>query len=337
MTTTPSPELLTEADALAETTPACPAVIPGDADRRDEQETDVWDRLKAMVLDGVTSPHSRRSYETALNEFFHWWNAEGRPPFVKATVQAFRARLESDGLAPATINVRISAIRKLAMEATDNGLLDPALAAGIARVKGVTRLGVRLGNWLTLQQAQALLAAPDATTVKGKRDQAILAVLLGCALRRSEVAGLTAEQIQQRDGRWVIPDLIGKGGRVRTVPMPVWVKLTIDAWLHAAGIASGRIWLAINKGGRPWGSGFSEKAVWSTLERYAAEVGLPNIAPHDLRRTCAKLCRAAGGELEQIQLLLGHASVQTTERYLGTKQNLTDAPNDHLGLVLQGE
>lgn len=136
-----------------------------------------------------------------------------------------RAKLEGDGLAPPTINVRLAAIRKLAVEAADNGLLVPDLAAGIGRVKGPKKLGVRLGNWLTLPQAQALLGAPDAATVKGLRDPAILAVLLGCALRRSEVAGLTVGDIQQRDGRWVGSDLIGKGGRVRTVPVPVWVKV----------------------------------------------------------------------------------------------------------------
>lgn len=296
-----------------------------------------WQRLKSLVLDAVTSAHSRRSYELALDGFFSWWEREGRPPFTKAAVQAFRAKLEGDGLAPATINVRLSAIRKLAVEAADNGLLDPDLAAGIGRVKGAKRLGVRLGNWLTLGEAQALLGAPDATTVKGKRDRAILAVLLGCALRRSEVASLEVEQLQQRDGRWVVADLIGKGGRVRTVPVPAWVKVAIDEWLAVAGIVDGRVWRSINRGGRVWGGGLTEKVIWHVVEQYAAEAGLPNIAPHDLRRTSAKLCRAGGGELEQIQLLLGHASVQTTERYLGTRQNLADAPNDHTGLRLASD
>jgi site-specific recombinase XerD len=298
------------------------------------ESADQWDRLKALVLDSVTSRHSRRAYRLALDGFLAWWESEGRPPFTKATVQAFRAKLEGDGLAGATINVRLAAIRKLATEATDNGLLDPDLAAGIGRVKGAKRLGVRLGNWLTLQEAQGLLGAPDTTAVKGKRDRAILAVLLGCALRRSELAELTVEHIQQRDGRWVLADLIGKGGRVRTVPVPAWVKVTMDVWLEAVHIETGRIWRSINRGGRIWGDGLTEKVIWQVVEQYAAEVGLANIAPHDLRRTSAKLCRAGGGELEQIQILLGHASVQTTERYLGTQQNLTDAPNDHTGLGL---
>jgi site-specific recombinase XerD len=233
-------------------------------------------------------------------------------------------------LSSATINVRLAAIRKLATEAADNGLLDPDLSAGIGRVKGAKRLGVRMGNWLTLQEAQTLLGSPDAATVKGKRDRAILAVLLGCALRRSELAGLTVEHIQQRDGRWVFADLVGKGGRVRTVAVPAWVKVTIDQWAEAAGIESGRLWRSINRGGRVWGDGLTEKVIWQVVEQYAAD----GVAPHVLRRTSAKLCRAGGGELEQIQMLLGHASVQTTERYLGTRQNLTDAPNDHTGLGL---
>jgi site-specific recombinase XerD len=72
----------------------------------------------------------------------------------------------------------------------------------------------------------------------------------------------------------------------------------------------------------------TEKVVWQLLQPYAVVAGVPGIAPQDLRRSCAKMCRAAGGELEQIQLLLGRASVQTTERYLGTRQDLVHAPND---------
>ncbi len=121
---------------------------------RELSPSDQWRRLKNLVLDGVTSPHSRRAYSKALDGFFLWWDSDGSPPFTKATVQAFRAKLEGDGLAGATINVRLSAIRKLAVEAADNGLLDPDLAAGIGRVKGAKRLGVRLGNWLTLAEAQ---------------------------------------------------------------------------------------------------------------------------------------------------------------------------------------
>jgi integrase len=226
----------------------------------------------------------------------------------------------------------MSAIRKLAAEAADNGLLDPELAAGISRVKSVRSIGVRVGNWLSLRQAQALVSAPDITTLRGLRDRAILAVLVGCGLRRSEIAALTLAHIRQRDGRWCIVDLVGKHRRVRTAPIPTWVKVSMDRWMSAAGVASGYLFRPVNRADRVAGARMGEKVVWQMLRRYAEAAGLPRIAPHDLRRTCAKLCRAAGGELEQIQLLLGHASVQTTERYLGTKQNLIHAPNDAIQL-----
>jgi site-specific recombinase XerD len=240
--------------------------------------------------------------------------------------------LEARGLGPISINVRITAVRKLAVEAADNGLLAPELAAGITRVKGAKAKGVRVGNWLSVRQAQTLLNAPDVSTKKGLRDRAMLAILLGCGLRRSEVAALTLKHIQQRDNRWCIVDLVGKHGRVRTIPMPTWVKVAIDAWTEAAGVAEGHVLRRIARGDQVRAERMSEKVVWQLLQPYAAAAGIPGIAPHDLRRSCAKMCRAAGGELEQIQLLLGHSSVQTTERYLGTKQDLVHAPNDGIEL-----
>src|ERR1041384_4300317 len=291
-----------------------------------------WRRLKALVLDSVSSPITKRVYNLGLDEFFAWFSREPRSGFNKATASAWRVALEARGLGSISINVRITAVRKLAVEAADNGLLAPELAAGITRIKGVTMKGVRIGNWLSVQQAQALLNAPDATTKKGLRDRAILAVLLGCGLRRSEVASITFRHIQQRDARWCIVDLVGKHGRVRTVPMPAWVKIAIDAWTKAAAVADGQIFHPVNRRDEVQQTGLSEKVVWQLLQQYAAAIGLPGLAPHDLRRTCAKMCRAAGGELEQIQLLLGHASVQTTERDLGTKQDLVHAPNDGIKL-----
>src|SRR5216683_330776 len=293
-----------------------------------------WQRLKGLVLDSVSSPITRRVYNLGLDEFFEWYGREPRPGFTKATVAAWRVALEARGLGAVSINVRITAVRKLAVEAADNGLLAPELANGITRVKGVKSKGVRVGNWLSIRQAQTLLNTPDASTTRGLRDRAMLAVLLGCGLRRSEVAALTLKHIQQRDNRWCIVDLVGKHGRVRTIPMPTWVKSAIDSWTSAAGLAEGHLLRSVNRADQAHGERMSEKVVWQLLQPYAMAAGVPGIAPHDLRRSCAKMCRAAGGELEQIQLLLGHASVQTTERYLGTKQDLAHAPNDGIKLRL---
>ncbi len=296
------------------------------------EEIAEWRRLKALVLDSVSSPITKRVYNMALDEFYNWFQQAPRPGFTKATVSAWRVSLEARGLGSSSIIIRMSAIRKLAAEAADNGLLAPELAAGISRVRSAKSTGIRVGNWLSLRQAQALLSAPDIATVKGLRDRAILAVLLGCGLRRSEVAALAFAHLQQRDGRWCIVDLVGKHGRVRTVPVPTWTKVAIDAWTSAARFEDGYLFRPVNRADRTQGERLGEKVVWQMLRQYAEAIGIPGIAPHDARRTCAKLCRAAGGELEQIQLLLGHASVQTTERYLGTKQDLVNAPNDAIKL-----
>ena len=168
--------------------------------------------MQSLVLEGLSSLHTRRAYEQALEEFLIWLSSAASCSFTKATVQKYRAELQAKGLAPSSINVRLSAVRKLAVEASDNGLLAPEIAAGIGRVKGVRRVGVRLGCWLTREQAEALLRVPDVGTIKGTRDAALLSVLLGAGLRRSEAVALTFEHLQQRENRWLIADLLGKHG-----------------------------------------------------------------------------------------------------------------------------
>ncbi len=292
------------------------------------------DQVKALVLDALSSPNSRRAYDRALTDFLAWYDAQGRPGFTKATVNRYKTYLDNETkLAPSTINQRLSAIRKLAQEAADNGLIDPVLAAGIAKVKGVTTGGRRVGNWLSLENAQRLLDEPDPRTTIGMRDRAVLAVLLGSGLRREEAANLTFEHVQQRDGRWCIVDIEGKRNKVRTVPIPNWVKVAIDEWGQESGLTGGRVFRAVNKGGRVWGDGITPQAVWHVVSVYSQGLGL-NVSPHDLRRTFAKLAHQGGSEIDQIQLSLGHKSIQTTERYLGVEQDLTDAPADHLGLRL---
>src|SRR5581483_6694933 len=262
--------------------------------------------IKRLVLDAVSSPHTRRSYNLVLSRFLAWYQAAGALGLTKATVQRYRSELEGQGLAPSSLNVHLSAIRKLAGEAADNGLLAPELAAGIAKIKGAKRLSLRAGNWLTPEEATALLNAPDRSTLIGLRDRAMLALLVGCGLRRAELVSLDLERIQLRDSRWVLPVLAGKGNRIRTVPVPAWVKVVVDEWLDCAEIQTGPVFRPLNKAGRVLDGRISEDTVWSVVREYGARLGKPGFGPHDLRRTCAKLCRISGGDLEQIQLLLGH-------------------------------
>ena len=286
-----------------------------------------------IVLDGLNSPKSKTAYAKSITNFLAWCQEERRA-FNKATAQQYKTQLEAQGLAPASINQQLSAIRKLAAEAADNGLLDSTLANGIARVQGVKQAGVRSGNWLTKEQAQDLLRLPDVGTLKGLRDRALLAVMLGAGLRRSEVAALTFAHIQQRDARWMVVDLVGKGNRVRSVPIPSWAKQAIDEWAQAANLARGCVFRSIHKGGYLTGESMTAQAVHDVVKEYGVLLGL-HIAAHDLRRTFAKLAHKGGSGLDQIQLSLGHASIKTTERYLGVQQNLHDAPCDRLGLHLE--
>ena len=138
----------------------------------------------------------------------------------------WRAGMES--LSPSTINVRLSAVRKLVGEARRNNMIGSEEAASLTDIPNISQKGTRLGNWLTREQAKELLAVPDRSTLKGKRDYVIIALLVGCALRRQELASLNIEAIQLREGRWVIIDLRGKGGRIRTIAVPIWVKRGID-------------------------------------------------------------------------------------------------------------
>jgi site-specific recombinase XerD len=265
------------------------------------------EQSKSAVLNSLPSASSKRSYDHAIREFIDWYCSEPRLAFNRTVVTRYRIALEQYPYAPPTINLRLAAIRRLAYEASDCGLLSPDLAAGIRRVKGVRRLGVRVGNWLTAEEGKKLLEAESADTLRGRRNRAL-------------------------QGHWVIADLRGKGGHIRTIPVPRWVKEAVDSWTVPAGINAGPLLRSINKAGRIWGYGFTAKVIWAIVKANAKQCGLPSVAPHDLRRTCARLCHQAGGELDQIQFLLGHVSIQTTERYLGCKQRFRDAVNDHIGL-----
>ena len=268
----------------------------------------------------------------AIDEFVDWYCSEPRLPFSKTVVIRYRMHLESRHPAPGTINLRLGAVRRLAYEAADCGLLSADLAAGIRRVKGVKKLGVRLGNWLTAEQGVALWQAPDTSRLKGKRDRALLALLLACGLRRHEVAELTVDHLQRREGHRAIVDLSGKGGHVRTVPVPDWVYLELGAWIEAAEVKTGKVFRRVSNAGKAWGDRVTEKLAWHVVKEFAKKTGVSRLAPHDLRRSCARLCRAAGGELEQIQFLLGHISVQTTDVYLGYTQRIASAVNDKIGI-----
>ena len=290
------------------------------------------DYSKSAVLNSLPSLNSRRSYDHAIRDFTDWYCSEPRLAFNKTVVTRYRIALEQRRYAPSTINLRLAAVRRLAYEASDCGLLSPDLAAGIRRIKGAKRLGVRVGNWLTVEQSKKLLAVSSGKQLRDLRNHAVLAMLLGCGLRRAELVAVKIEDFKLREDHWVLADLIGKGRHMRTIPVPYWVKAAVDDWTNAGKLKDGTLVRAIDKSGKIKGCGFTAKVIWSIVREAAMNCGIGVLAPHDLRRTCARLCHEAGGELEQIQFLLGHVSVQTTERYLGCKQRLRNAVNGQIGL-----
>ena len=221
------------------------------------------DHAKSAVLNSLSSPHSRRNYKFAMEQFISWYLcSEPRLALNRAVVLRFRLYLESLGLAAGTVNQRLAAVRRLAYEAADSGLLSPELAAGIRRVKGAKQLGARTGNWLTQDQARLLLEKAHGDDLRSARDLAMLSVLVGCGLRRAEVSALAVEDLQIRQGHWAIVDLVGKGGHV---------QYRADACLGQGcsrsmeGVGEGDrrpIFRAVSRHGTPWGKGISENVIW---------------------------------------------------------------------------
>ena len=241
------------------------------------------EQSKNAVLNSLAATSSQESYGHAIDEFIGWYCSEPRLAFNRTVVLRYRFFLEQKNLAPSTINLRLAAVRRLAYEASDTGLLTPDLAAGIRRVKGAKRLGVRIGNWLTVHQSKTLLGESPSDSLRGKRDRAILALLIGCGLRRAELVGLGREDFQVREEHWLIADLLGKGKHIRTVPVPMWAKRAVDEWTTAAAINGGAIFRRVNRLGKIWGDGMTPKAIWHIVKAAAKRVGIRNLAP----MTCA--------------------------------------------------
>ena len=287
------------------------------------------DHTMALInstLAALTSPHTRVAYAKGIDDMFAF--AERRP-VTPALLSEWRDAMAKT-LSSATVNARLTGARALFEEGRRLGVVGEAEAAALLRIKGMPFLGSRMGNWLTVAQSQALLSVPNRKNLRGCRNYCILAVLLGTALRVSELAQLDVETIQQRDGRWVLADLFGKHGRVRTVAIPGWVMQSIKAWRAMAKIESGRLIRRLTLDP----AGLTGRAIQRIVSRAGEKIRVENLGPHDLRRTCARLMRAQGVPIEQIKIILGHASIQTTERYLGSIQDLRDAGNDHLGFTM---
>lgn len=290
--------------------------------------------LVQVVLNSLPSASSKRVYRMAIRDFLGYWQSEGEPKLDKLFLQTYIAHMQNKGVGEASINLRLAAIRKLSREAVELQIWSEEVTAAFASIKNIPQRGKRTGNWLSLEQSQQLINAPDTSTNIGLRDRALLAVLIGCGIRRQELTKLTPSQLQLRDGRWVITDLVGKRNKARTVTVPTWVKEAIDAYVRACDIQSGQLFQAMSKSGSIQHEHICGETVRDIVYKYAYQCRF-NISPHDLRRTYAKLAHKNGAKIDQIQLNLGHHSLATTQVYLGNELDLNNGPGDFLDINIE--
>jgi len=278
-----------------------------------------------------------RGYRRDLIIFLERWTERGKPKLSKSEVDKFKAWLSRTGKSDASVNAALAAIRKFVREAAKNNLIPEQDAERACKVANIPIRGIKSGMWLTLDEARQLVNAPP-DTKRGQRDRMALSVLIGAGLRRGELCSLTAAHIQKREGRWIISDIIGKRNKARTIPIAPWVHDAIQAWVDASGIKKGRLFVGVHVADeaeylKPFPTDTAcTQEIWRIIERYKGVIGKDKLAPHDLRRTYAKLARTAGAPLEQIQLTLGHDSLDTTKKYLGSDLDYKQSPSDLIDL-----
>lgn len=291
-----------------------------------------YSALIPAVLTAVESPNTKSVYGSALKRFFAWFAEDVRPDgFGRATIMQYRDHLLSQHLSSSTVNLQLSAIKKLADEAASNGWLDAVTAYSISKVKGLPIRRTRTGRWLTVEQARELLSVTHADTLIGLRDCALLWLLVGCGLRISEALAVTVEQIEERQSRIVLRDVVGKGNRVRVVPVPTNGYAALYEYLTRAGITSGCILRNVNYMGVAHGSRMTRSGATQRVYVCAKAAGI-KLSCHDLRRTFGGLAKRGGAPVSEIQRSYGHASSDTTDKYLSDVIDLEVAPCDVTGL-----
>jgi integrase len=286
------------------------------------------------------SAHTRRAYKREIKAFLNWIRDEGLT-INRQNVRDYRELLKESRSDDAT-NQALSAIRLFVRECAEIGRISHQDAESIAKIQNVTVRGERTGNWLTKTEAEHLLHLPDTSSLYGLRDRAILAVLIGCWLRRSEVANLTFDHIQMRDGQWCIINLKGKRNKFRSFAMPEWCKAIIDRWTESARIEDGALFRQLTCTAKANHSkikvlpdSLSDKAIYRTVKRYnAGELGR-EFGAHDLRRTGATLALDGEGDIRLIQQQLGHESLDTTDKYLGRRDALRNPVGNFMKLKIK--
>ena len=232
-----------------------------------------------------------------------------------AHIAALLVRLAEDGLAPASINATLAALRGVMNAAWSLGLLDVEDLERIRRVKGARGSSLPRGRAVAGTELAALLAAcARDSSPAGARDTAMIALLYTAGLRREELASLALSDLSAPAASLAIRH--AKGRKQRLLPLAAAAMSALEPWLAARGTGSGGLFLPVNKGGRIYGSRLAAQAVYRALAKRAEEAKLTEpLSPHDLRRTFVGDLLDAGADIATVQQLAGHASVSTTARY----------------------
>lgn len=264
-------------------------------------------------------PSTRRNYGSALREFFAWWRLECLP-FDRDAIHRYKLQLLARGLGASRINQTMAALKHLAEEAFLAGAIDVRTREGIAQVKRVKHHGAPAGRWLTETESAEVCTAEHDSDLVRCRDNAIVAIMLGAGIRREEVSNVELSQLQQRDGRWCLVDVVNKA-RTRLVPLPDWVYELVAEWLQVAAITEGRIFRRVIDAGRGLnrqlsvGNSLTGNGVWRVVHRRG-------VSPHVLRHTFSQRAVDHGADVLQIQNALGHSSLETTRMYLMALQKV---------------
>ncbi len=281
------------------------------------------DRLIDLALATCPSPHTRRAYRVQLTKFL----ATGLPLNREGVAMHIQTQRDA-GQGGSTLITTMAAIRKLAEEAKVRGLMSRQEWEEINSIKLGTIHKPNTGVWMTIDQTQAFLALPDRSSWYGQRDAALLAIMLGCGLRRAEMTALRWDAYHLRDGRQCI-HVLGKGNKTRTLPVPLWAQADVDTWqvTSQTPVPPRRVnHVQLLDNIPPFNrelimGGCTTDGLYKIIQGYGQQIGL-DLSPHDLRRTLAQLLRKSGAMLEQIQYTLGHEDISTTVIYLGSKLEL---------------
>lgn len=278
-----------------------------------------------VVIDGLKSQHSKDAYTRNLTQLDKWLGQTGQQ-LNRQSLTAWIADLERRKLKPATINQKLAAIRALVRESEISGFIPYDVARPILAIKDRKGTGTVDANWLEKDQIRAILGACDGS-VKGIRDKALFAVAIATGLRRAELANLTWQQLKRRRRKWFFMGVQTKGDKSRDVVIQKSAVGHLNDWGKTSG-KSGAIFKPVRKNGVIVDKAMTPIAIHKIVASLG-EVIDTDLAVHDLRRTYAALLYDNGATVREIQGMLGHSSIQTTERYLKPIRDVQNAKDNY--------